>query len=224
MNKKVLIIIIAQKEEPYKTLEYASRNTWASIKHPDMQVLYLHAQPGITPHINADELIVNGNEGWLNIGYKTISAYEYCLNNLEFDYVYRTNLSSYVHQEGLYNYVNTCPMDNVYNGVVGNHNGTPFASGCGYLISKDLMRYVVDHRHLWDHVSHYDDVSIAKVLQTIPILPTFVQRMDIITDSALQTFDTSTINDCFHFRCKNEHDRSHDARVMKLLHNHFYKQ
>ena len=211
------------KEEPYITLEQASKNTWASIKHPNIQILYLHSKPEITPYISNNELFVNGNEGWLNIGHKTINAYEYLLNNLDVDYVYRTNLSSYVHQEGLYNYVNTCPETNVYNGVVGNHNGTPFASGCGYLISKDLMRYVVDNKHLWDHVSHYDDVSIAKVLRTIPILPTFVPRIDIITDNALKSFDISTINNCFHFRCKNEHDRSHDARVMKMLHNYFYK-
>lgn len=218
---KIIIIVIAQKQEPYITLEAACRNTWASVKHPDIQVLYLHAQPNITSHIDNDELIVEGDEGFTNIGYKTIKAFEYCLNHLEFDYVYRTNISSYVDQYGLYDYATTCSIDNIYSGIIGDHNGIPFASGCGYLISKNLMQYAVDNRHLWDHISHYDDVSLAKVLQTIPISPTFTSRVDICTDDDLQSFDSNIIGKCFHFRCKNANDRSHDVRVMNMLYQFF---
>lgn len=221
MSKKVIILIISHKKEPYLTLEQTIRNTWASIKYPDIQVLFLHSKPGITPYINNDELFVNGVEDMLNIGYKTINAYDYCLNNLHCDYVYRTNLSSYIYQKGLYDYINTLTIDNIYSGIIGNHNGLKFVSGCGYLLSKNLMQYVVDNKHIWDHVSHYDDVSLAKVLQSASITPSYNTRIDITTTSALQSFDVSTIQDCFHFRCKNEYDRSHDSRVMHMLHNYF---
>jgi hypothetical protein len=219
---KIIILIIAQKKQPYIELEAACRNTWASVNHPDIQILYLHAQPNVISHIDNDELIVNGEEGLYNIGYKTIKAFEYCLNNLEFDYIYRTNLSSYVDQVGLYKYANTCPLDDVYNGVIGNYNDISFASGSGYLISKNLVKYTVTNKNEWNHIDFIDDVSLAKVLKSNNISPTYVNRIDILDDNALTSFDTSTIQDCFHFRCKSETDRQHDIKVMNMLYYNFF--
>jgi hypothetical protein len=220
---KILVLIIACNQEPYISLKNTIQNTWNSIKHPNIEVLYLYSYNGITAYTPNSELVVNGDESYYGIGLKTLNAFKYCINNIEFDYIYRTNLSSYLHLKGLYEYTEHIPLNNIYRGAVGDHNGIKFASGCGYLISKDLVRYVVDHGHLWDHKSFLDDVSIAKVLQSSSIYPSPIDRIDIPNAHELNIFDYTKINDCFHFRCKSEIDRNHDIKAINMLHSYFNK-
>lgn len=220
---KILVIVIAAEFEPYVSLKKACKSTWGSSTRQDIQVLYLHAIPDTMPHIINDDLIVSGDEGMRNIGYKTLQAFEYCLNSLDFDYIFRTNLSSYVHLNGLFKYAQALTPISIYKGVIGNHKGISFASGSGYLISKDLVKYTLEHKDKWEHIELLDDVALAQVLSNGGISPTPINRIDIIHNKDLLTFDTSIIQNCFHFRCKNDFDRTHDVRVMNQLHSYFNK-
>lgn len=215
-------MVISCNEEPYISLEHIGcRKTWASSNHKNIDILFVHSLNYLDVHRDGSNLYVHGNEHLYNIGYKTLNAFKYALSNCEFDYIYRTNLSSYIHQAGLYDYVNTLPDSNIYQGVVGYYNGIEFASGSGYLISKDLVKYVTDNEMHWDHINLIDDVAIASVLRGNNVYPTPISRIDIKNEYELSTFDTNTIDQCFHFRCKSETDRTHDIRVMNKLHDYF---
>lgn len=223
MSKRILILVIAYNQEPYISLERnGCRQTWASSTHPNIDILFIHSLNNINEsHRNGSNLYVKGNEGLFNIGHKTLDAFKYCVNNIEFDYIYRTNLSSYIDQNELYNHVSELPTTNIYKGAIGVHNGIKFASGSGYLISKDLVEYVINNEQYWDHESLIDDVSIAQVLARNNTYPQHTNRIDILTDDALNTFDATKINKCFHFRCKSDTDRNHDIKTMHMLHTYF---
>ena len=145
MSKRILILVIACNYEPYISLEHKGcRQTWASTTHPNIDILFMHSLNNINcSHRTGSNLYIKGDEGVFNIGHKTLDAFKYCINNIEFDYIYRTKLSSYIDQTELYNHVCELPTTNIYKGAVGVYNGIKFASGSGYLISKDLVEYVI---------------------------------------------------------------------------------
>jgi hypothetical protein len=219
--KKILILVIACNKDPYIDLERECREMWAAYCLSNITILFLHSSLEYSDSfLDGSTLYVNGAEEICNVGYKMLHAFSYCLQNIEFDYIYRTNLSSYINQIGLYNYAQSLPDNNVYKGVVGQFGNISFASGCGYFISKDLVRYVVEYKNRWNH-KLIDDVALAQLLKTINVVPEPVERIDIITNESLVNFNVETIGSCFHFRCKSETDRTHDVRVMKMLHNYF---
>ena len=118
-------------------------------------------------------------EGRENIYYKTIDGFKWLLENIEFDYVLRTNCGTYVDLEILkQNLKNIGVKDNLYGGSTEHYNNShnphqpsiiKFASGSAFLASRNLIKDLVDNRNKVDLVcSPYasktisDDVTFAK--------------------------------------------------------------
>ena len=151
------------------------------------------------------------------IGAKTLEAFKISLEKFDFDFIFRTNASSYLDLRGLKGYLEDKPKNNFYAGVIGNHQSINFASGCGYFISRDLVDKVLINRDLWDH-NHIDDVSLGKLLtEELQADIQEVKRIDI--DSS--DFDLSLVKSnplkVFHYRCKAA-DPNTTIRIMKALH------
>lgn len=218
MRYKIIILVLSHFEEPYKKLEQNIRETWASHSNDLVKVLFYHGanrDSGFEDIIEGDKIILNTKEGLENIGYKTIRAFEKVLSSYEFDYVFRTNSSSYVNINKLLEYVSDKPLESFYHGVIGYSEGNKFASGSGYFLSKDLVELVVKNKEQWPH-SYIDDVAISLLLKKFNILPTLAPRLDI-THLPL----TDEINNHYHFRCKTFGDRSGDIEIMRQLHHRF---
>ena len=118
-------------------------------------------------------------EGRENIYYKTIDAFEWLVENEEFDYILRTNCGTYIDLHLLKQYVESLgKQDNIYAGAMGvydnRHNAhqpqrLTFASGSAFLVSRNLVKDLVENRENVDLVcSPYasrcigDDVTFAK--------------------------------------------------------------
>jgi hypothetical protein len=208
-RKNVIILVLSHYEEPYVMLENCIKQTWANHNLDNVKVFFYHG--GEDECIYEDKIITNYPEGSHNIGYKTIRAFEILLKNNNFDYIFRTNSSSYVNIDKLVDYLDDKPVNEFYHGIVGNHGGINFASGCGYFISKDLVEKVVENKNKWNH-RFMDDVSLACLLRDIGIYPTISKRLDIT-----HTPVPDNIFDYFHFRCKTSGDRIGDVRIMNEL-------
>jgi len=95
--------------------------------------------------------------------YKTRVAMEYLLNHEEFDYLLRSNLSSFFHAESLLEFIKDKPRQNAMFGdlIVGK-----FLSGSGYIMTRD----VVEKFTKWDYSEHmnpmktYDDVILGEFM------------------------------------------------------------
>jgi hypothetical protein len=151
------------------------------------------------------------------IGIKTIEAFEASINNFDFDYIYRTNVSSYIDLIKLTEFVNNKPRKGYYGGAVGTHQGISFASGCGYFLSRDVVNKVLENRKLWDH-NLIDDVSLGKLLtKELNIEVQEIGRLDL--ESA--NFSPFEIKDkskaVFHYRCKAA-SPDLSIQIMKSLH------
>ena len=222
MEPKILILVLGHKGDPYNNIiENGIKKTWGSHKHPNIDIYYYYGNADNNQIIN-DEIYVNIPESFSNIGFKTISALKLIEAEKEYDYIFRTNVSSYINQELLFEKITTLPRNNVLAAVIGEVNGIKFPSGAGFLLSRDLVQYIISNEHKWDH-SYMDDVALGLFFKDKTIIP--LDRRDY-TDSynnMLSDIDT-TYKNHYHYRCKIDYDRNIDVETMLKLHGLIYNQ
>ena len=104
--------------------------------------------------------------------------------NSEFDYLFRTNTSSYLSIENLNKFIdeNFTGKEFVYSGLIHDTkdvegNKIYFASGSGYLLNRRVVKLILENSNLWEH-QYWDDVSLGLLLKKFNILPT--QGKDLI--------------------------------------------
>jgi len=103
---KIINLIIASKANHYDIftlcwLQYMN-------KHPDVRSFFLYADPNIENDILVDEYSITYKceESLIpGILYKTIAAEKFCQKYMSYDYILRTNLSSYIHFPRLLTYL-----------------------------------------------------------------------------------------------------------------------
>ncbi len=158
-----------------------------------------------TLFVKGDECLIPG------ILYKTIEALSYfLLSDSSYDFVWRTNLSSVLDFDGLQQYILGLGLDKrtgFYGGYVGKADGIWFASGAGFLMSRDVALYLVANRDSlrWDLI---DDVAIGALLEPVfGIVP--IERCWVQT--GCEDISALVADGVFHFRCESyQHLRTVD--------------
>lgn len=206
---KLLVLVISADEYPYDVLEDAIRETWAKDVPKECEVFFLKQKPFIGEcYVDGDTFYAIGKESWQTIGRKTVQSFEYFYKNTDFDYIFRTNLSSYVDLEKLLDFIDNNKI--VYDGFIGHHNGLPFSSGAGILISKNTIKTIIDNKSIWRH-DIPDDVALAKLLKSFNIVPEGnVRRQTVVSVN-----DKIDINQ-YHYRCK-QINRMDDVKIIKNI-------
>jgi hypothetical protein len=165
---------------------------------------YIESIP-VEAEMGTDHISLNLTESYSLIGLKTIKTFKTILKISNFDYVYRTNVSSYVDLVSLTKFVEKLEDEdlNYFGGVIGDHRGQKFASGSGYLIGRNTLRKAVESSNKWDH-SLIDDVALSKLLlQEHGITPAQISRHDF--KSVIEVENATFVNnDNFHYRCKSK--------------------
>ena len=160
---KICILVIASHSKEYDELAVL----WRSIKYPEWITLrFVYADPESSELVSMkDDIICVRSMECIFPGllYKTRAAMEYLLNHEEFDYLLRSNLSSFFHAESLLEFIKDKPRQNAMFGdlIVGK-----FLSGSGYIMTRD----VVEKFTKWDYSEHmnpmktYDDVILGEFM------------------------------------------------------------
>ncbi len=225
---KVLVLIIASDDKPI----YSSLQTiWRSYMHNDpehVEAYFIKANPELSSdyQIEADVIwsktVENITPGIVN---KTILSLEALLPRIktEFDYVLRTNLSSFYIFPRLLTFLERCPIRNFY--CSGGH--AHFASGSGFLMSPDVVELLVTHKYeLINGVSANDDVVIGNFLYQKNIFVTHHPRIDILNVGDWDIVKNHIPNDVFQLRVKNDDQvrLSNDMYIQNQLLDMFYSK
>jgi len=159
-------------------------------------------------------------EGRENLYYKTVDGFEWLVENEDFDYLIRPSAGSYIDLLLFKKFLEGIGIrDNVYAGSIGTynnkHNATQppsikFASGAGFIASRNLIESLVMRRNIIDPVrSPYasatisDDVTFAKHFSYdlgVPIIQfpkhqfTSVAQVDERVKDHMHCYFTHTIN------------------------------
>ena len=214
---KVLILILSCKSDSdLYTINNGISKTWNSIILDDAPTFHYF---GGANHCNHDCSSINTtcNEQYNYMGVRTIETFEYALNNFEFDYLFRTNISSYINKKNLIAWLSNKNKLKFYSGVIGDFYGRKFASGSGFTLSRDLVEYLCASKNKLNY-NLVDDVCFGDLLtNTVDIVP--APRLDFYSEQSVSDFDENN----FHFRCKSFGDRATDSKIMNLIHKKFYK-
>lgn len=187
--------------------------------HKDPQhfdVYFIRGKPDLTTsyEIKNDDLFVKTEEGYTpGIINKTILSMEAFLPKLkDYDYVLRTNLSSFYVFSRLLNFINTLPKEKCYCGVplyipadwYPKFGYINFVSGAGIILSTDLVEMLVrEKEEIFKFNSELpDDVLIGWFFQKKLINLIVAERSDFHTKDDWHQRKPIISSKSYHFRAK----------------------
>lgn len=231
---KTLVLIIATDNLPaYKDLQ----DIWKSYMNDDpehFEAYFLRADPKLTEPfvIRPNEIVVKTEEGYApGILNKTLLAMEAFLPRLdEFDYVLRTNLSSFFPYKNFLKHLETLPRTNCYSGVSVPWYEYSFVSGAGIVLSSDLVRLLVKKHHEFDSAKTLpDDVFIGLFYHKNKVPITCTARWDYPTYEGWLKYNHQIEDFAYHFRAKANYNfrtdkdpHTDELLTLKALLNKYY--
>jgi len=202
---KILILVLTYLDDNIYSKFYQKQNeTWNSFDIDGVDVFF-NINNGDKKEIKSHFIINDLPETVENEGYKIINCFEQTLN-LDYDYIFHTNSSSYIDKQLLYNWLLDKPRTNFYSGVKGYYRDKPFASGCGFTISKDIVKLILENQSQWEH-GDADDATLGILLNNLGISVFEAPRFDV------DNYDNNIPSDYFHYRCKTQ---NRDSDIMNL--------
>jgi hypothetical protein len=216
---EIIILILANDSDHYLECQ----NLWRSYMnlHPNIKSYFIKLDPQITTDILLDNntIFIKGNESLVpGCLIKTIKSIDFLLKTQNFDFIFRTNMSSVLDLHKFYNLLNNYKND--YSGKIGYHNNIKFASGAGMLLSKQLCYSLINSKNTLDY-NLLDDVSIGFLLQNININP--LTRFETLNyENNVNQITKEMIKDYYHFRCKSDTDNNKTLLMMKTIINLIY--
>lgn len=225
-NIKVLVLIIASDEEDFYV---KLQKMWRSYMHYNpnqIETYFIKGDPNLPTLYKIDQDVIWSRThecfrpGIIN---KTLISLEAFLPRManEFDYVLRTNLSSFYVFPKLLHFLQSCPTSNFYCGV----RGEGFASGSGFIMSPDVVQLLMKNDNLFNNIKANDDVLIGQSLLSkgIKIFPQ--NRIDIFDIKTWYDYQSVFPKDVFQFRIKNHNKNLRlvdDLYIYSQLLNTFY--
>ena len=225
---KAIMLVLASDDKPiYKFFKHM-QETYMN-ENPLIKFFFVYGA-GVTFDQQEHDLVYNDIKEtlippWMTM--KVIRAMEYIDTNFTYDYLIRTNLSTFWHLSLLIERLNTLPKSNCLSGRIGTFP-PPFVTGTGMIISSDLIpliikdqklvnvfyeKYVAEDRMLSEYFTNHCHVPI-------------IRSRNILFFENIQTFDPDQISKIIqngivdkydHFRLKNKHNRQIDIEIAKLL-------
>ena len=222
MNKKIIVSVLAGGGDHYEQMEAAARETCFKNPPENISIYYIHNyRDGVALQEGESRLIddcfyYGELASRATLLRKCIEFWGYCLENFDFDYIFRPNLGCWVSMDALSKLADNLPDEGLYGGAFGTtkgrrRGGIEFVSGSGFLLSRDIVQLIWDY-HLNDRDitieyngnSLVDDVAIGAFLSAfryhpqkgIDIQRTLLPRIDLHESE----IDSSRIDpNCHHY-------------------------
>jgi hypothetical protein len=165
---KILILVQSVDIDRYPELTKAQQETWDSIKHPDIEVLYYYPITTTKRGIDGNKLYIGGSNHWSYMFVNTIRAFREVMS-LEWDFILKTDSTSYVNKEQLVKVMTGKPTTQYYGGHLcetpPEGMTTQFLFGGGYLLSKDVVATLIDvYASNPTKRAGYDDCHVGNIL------------------------------------------------------------
>lgn len=179
--------------------------------------VWIAAMAAQRPVRQRDSQILTGvPETYLMTNAKTIAGFRHILAEHKFDYVLRTNSSTYVNLSMLSDYIENLPSTNFYGGTPWSSGVVTYATGTSMLLSRDLVERVVDDPK-WDF-DLVDDLAVGMAMKRAGVALNAFPRIDVCTSEDLASLSIEALQSSFIVRCKGLDDREHDVIAMRKVH------
>ncbi len=171
---------------------------------------------GLSLHCDVLE-IPNIPESIKNTAIKLHVALQWSLDNRDFDFIFRTNSSTYVDTQKLLRHVRNAPRSSYLAGVVGELNGAQFPSGTGILMSRDVAAKLCASGVLLTQT--VDDVAVGGGAKSLGLEIQPIRRLDVSDCQAVLELTELQTSETLFYRCKNSSNRGlGEQQTMACLH------
>ena len=161
-------------------------------------------------------LIVDTDDKYENIALKTFLAFKEIYVKYDFDYIFRTNTSSFIDFNNFEKYIENNYEKLDFSGIKLKVNeGDEIASGAGIFLSRKNIKIILDNEKKFDTLLP-DDVAIARLLKSFNIHPENSTRKDLKNiPRPNQIYNSSD----FHYRCRLDpaYHRILEPQLMRYL-------
>jgi len=214
---KLIILILASDYGEYLKMQ----PLWKTYmnRFPYITSFFMKYKPDLSDNIQLqdDTIFIKGSDSFVpGCLDKTIKSIEFVLKEYDFDFIFRTNMSSVIDLQKLYNILNDKMK---YAGVIVFDKGTYFASGAGFLLSKQMCQLLINNKDKLQY-NIIDDVALGYFFTNnkIPITP--LMRLDVYYYKYNMNLITKDrLSNHYHFRCKSDVKHLKTVQLMeKVIH------
>ena len=172
------------------------KSTWVKDFSNYSEVLFYKG--GLETIRSGHDLLLNCSDTYSDMGIKTLKAFEWVDSNLSYDYIFRTNTSSYVNYKNLIRYLKIIKKEGTdYCGYIGDYDGIEYVSGSGIILSEQAIKTIIRYKSELD-TEIVEDVAFGKLLKLNEISPIKGKRKDIESHKDIRNIDS----DEYHIRCR----------------------
>jgi hypothetical protein len=199
---KILILVLSCLDEPYYSLMKKQQDTWDNVENENIKTIYYYGNGGGLKKVknNSYEYGAECSDSYKMMHWKFYLLLKEIISD-DWDYVFRTNSSSYVDKENLLKFSENLPSKNCYCGI----NAGYYASGSGIFLSRDVVEILLNSDYSSDEID-YEDMYIGDILKSNNVCVTpGAKRIDLDSNYNLDI-------DTYHFRCKSDINRQLDLK------------
>jgi len=228
----LIILIISSPGEIYNQLKELQLKYLKL--HEDIKYFFVEFKDDIDEDIIIDnyDIYIKGTES-INPGMiiKTCKAIEWINNNFEYDFLLRTNLSTFLHIKNILNFISILPNTNAYSGF----SFSNLITGTGFFMSKDITKTLIDNYKSYDINSLNEDVLMTQCIANLGFVKYYNPKIlykwgmilntrdVIVSDEFIYYFTDSEFKEfkfddnILHFRIHNSSKRELDIQYFNYL-------
>ena len=234
---KLLILICSDRVIPHniKIMDEGILKTWSSRTYKNIKILPYYGGFKESKLAETHIEVTAPDIGYETLYDKTLEAFKIAYNDIDFDIMLRTNISTYIRPDYLYSILKHYELNDFF-GSTWYHplDEKCYFSGITMLFSKDVIKQIIDSR-VKNVNGQPDDVLLGKII--MKLYPNYndmyksFKRLDI-KENSLETLNDPLFkikySNIWAFRCKTEsngvENRNLDIEKMKLLDKFFYNE
>lgn len=227
----LIILVIASDNEIYNNIiniywkhliNYIEKNKI------DIKIIFVYNKYPKNINIQQNNILCfNNEESYIpGILKKTINAFIEIQKKYKYNYVLRTNISSFFIIDNLLKIKKKLNTINLYSGFLGDYGDFQFVSGAGIWLSSDIIDIIINNKNNLNY-NLPDDIAIALLLKSFH--KKNLKRFDIIYPNQFENKDIMNVfqniikSKQYHIRIKHDSDRiNKDIYYFKLFTNILY--
>jgi len=229
---KLLILILSCHDDLSKKLINGVKSTWWNLESENIIIKDYYGGHDKNELNNKSIFLTEPDIGQHEMYLKTLSAFEFSLNNIEFDFLLRTNASTFIRPDVIYKILSKETPKDFYGAAYPKYLGRlGFPPGTSMLFSTDVIEKIVKlNRQINNPENFIDDAGIGfllrKIYPTYLISHKFYNRIEIPDKFPFMLHDPLfkiKYSQEWAFRCKSENNnRDNDIKKMNKLFNIYY--
>tara|TARA_Y100000389_G_C17470708_1_gene530427 strand:- start:694 stop:1515 length:822 start_codon:yes stop_codon:yes gene_type:complete len=192
-------LILSSDKYPSSLNEKTQYKTWAHNLNEDSLAIFYKG--GSSNGLEDNYLTLEIGDSLQEIGYKTIAAMDWLIENYSFDYLIRSNSSTYININEMKKYIlETATSEPFYSGRITTfENSFKYAHGSCIILNNLAVFKILENRTIWDHML-IDDAALGKLFNFLDI--ELIQKEVKHVDSEILTghLDKNYVA----YRCKME--------------------